>query len=140
LIFNRILRTTPLIKLGFKMKNYLFTLFLLVFLLAFGCSDKKTSPAKTGDSPKPIATLSVSDTESQPLIEQEKPNAPAQKQNTSSLQPHVSGSSPHVSGTSTQRISGIQNHVSGQPRYSPSISGSQSHVSGRVTRPHISGQ
>jgi hypothetical protein len=140
LVFNRIFRTIPLIKLGIKMKNYRFTLFVLVFLLAFGCSDKKTSPAKTGDSPKPIATPTVSDTKAPSLIEQEKPTAPAQEQVSHSLQPHVSGVTPHVSGAYTQRISGIQNHVSGQPRYSPNISGSQSHVSGRVTRPHVSGQ
>jgi hypothetical protein len=122
------------------MKNYRFTLLILVFLLAFGCSDKKSSPAKTGDSPKSIATPTVSKTNNQTSIEQEKPPAPAQKETPPSLQPHVSGASPHVSGTSPQHISGIQNHVSGQPSYSPNISGSQSHVSGRVTRPHISGQ
>jgi hypothetical protein len=116
------------------MKNFRFTLLLLVFLLAFGCSDKKASPAKTEDSPKPIATPTVSETKNQSLIEKEKPPEPAQKQIPHSLQPHVSGGTgPRISGAPTINISGIQNHVSGQPRYSPNISG-------RVAPPHISGQ
>lgn len=121
------------------MKNYRFTLFLLVVLLALGCSDKKTSPNKTENSQKPIAAPTVSETKSQSIIEQEKPPEPAIKQISPSLQQNVSGSNSRVSGA-PRHVSGIQNHISGQPRYSPNISGSQSHVSGRAVRPHVSGQ
>lgn len=121
------------------MKNYCFTLLLLAFLLAFGCSDKKSPPAKTNDLQKSIAAPTASKTENESIKKQESQTKTAQKQPSTSVQPHISGVSPRISGAPVTHISGI-NHVSGQPRYSPNISGSQLHVSGRVVHPHLSGQ
>ncbi|GEM_PF-3198661 len=122
------------------MKNYQFIYFIFFFLIAFGCSDKKTPPSKTQDSPKSVAAPITKETDNKPLKKQDSKVETTPQPVSSSTPSNISGVKSRVSGGySAPHVSGIQ-HISGQTRHSSSVSGAQAHISGRIPSARISGQ